>query len=127
MNIMEQIARLEQELQAKRSQLQEQSGTPPETRGEKELLHEVVGEKLHAQMPTAQSPASGTPLPSVLDDAAQAQVDELVGIAFGRDLDEAIRQAAASGNPAIVDAFHDTIVDELYDEMITQKKISPVP
>lgn len=125
MNIMEQIARLEQELQAKRAELGEKGMVQEQMPGTKELLREVVGEKLQTYMPP--QPAQEMPRPPELDESAQAAVDELVNVAFTQDLDTAIKQAVATGNAAIVDAFHDAIVDEFYDEMITQRKIERVP
>ena len=120
MNIMEEIARLEQELQQRRAQM----GERHETFGTKELLHEVVGERIQTAAPMPAAPVfPPAPGPSVLDDVSQGKVQELVGIAFGQSLEEAIRQAVATKNPAIIDAFHASIVDELYDEMVTQKMV----
>ncbi|MEK7124807.1 MAG: hypothetical protein AAB864_00170 [Patescibacteria group bacterium] len=124
MNIMEQIARLEQELQQKRAQIGEQYKAP----ATKELLREVVRERFQAAMPAGQVPSfAPPPKPAMLDNISQAKVEELVGVAFNQNLEEAIQQAIATHNPAIIDAFHDTIVDELYDEMLTQKMVPELP
>ena len=37
--------------------------------------------------------------------------------------EKAIKNARAIGNPAIIDAFHDALVDELYDHLIERRKL----
>jgi len=41
-------------------------------------------------------------------------------------LDEGIKEAVKSGNIALIDAFHDMLTDELYDQLVERKKIDKV-
>lgn len=50
------------------------------------------------------------------------QVGALVLLVFHQGLPKAISIAQALNNPALLDAFHDTLVDQYY-EMLCQKKI----
>ncbi len=134
----QEIAQIEQDWAAKRSVLeqQKQSGTITELPHEKETLHEVVGERMGESQSIAPIPlhTSGgqTPIvlppptvepPAYLSPELKEKVQELVNIAFAQTLEAAIKQARATNNPALIDAFHDALADELYNYLIERGKL----
>lgn len=109
----------------------EQEGSA-EALPEKEVLHSVVGEKIQQHISTsgqqpAPTPASAAPTtdgqPSYLDPQLQPQVQQLVDIAFTKTLAEAIQAAVKTNNAALIDAFHDVLVDQLYEELLARQKL----
>ena len=97
---------------------------------DKEILRSVVGEKIQQQMPQYQP----TPAKPKQDDAAQTyilpelkdKVQEFINLVFNKSLDEGIKEASKSNNPALIDAFHDVLVDELYNVLVERKKLEQV-
>lgn len=138
-NTLEQeIAQIEQDLTSKREALEQQqrSGQIAEVPEEKETLHEVVGERIGVTQPVTPQPAppasSGQTAtlpppvvepPTYLSSELKEKVQELVNIAFAQTLETAIKQAQATNNAALIDAFHDALVDELYNYLIEKGKI----
>ncbi len=127
------IAELEKQLEAKKAAL-EHDKTEISTEAspsEKEMLHEVVGHKIQQHIPsyspTTQVPVSTAPEPpSYLSQELKDKVKEIIDLVFAKNLDEGIKEAGKSGNPALIDAFHDMLVDELYDQLIEKRKIARV-
>jgi len=128
--VEQEIAQLEQQLAEKKRTLETEGGHE-QVPTDRELLHEVVGERIQEKMPDYQ-PAS-TPAPSDdsgtgIDPAIAQQVQTLVNTAFTGTLDEAIADAIKTQNPAIIDAFHDLLRDQLLDELIKRGKLqAPTP
>jgi hypothetical protein len=52
-------------------------------------------------------------------------VQQLVNIAFTQSLAAAVAQAVKNGNPALIDAFHDVLADELHKELLARQKLAP--
>ncbi len=134
-NTLEQeIAQIEQDLTSKREALerQKQTGAIPETPHEKETLREIVGEKI-APLPAPSAPtipgvgvpagSIGVEPPSYMSEELKAKVQELVNTAFSKTIDDAIKQARATNNAALIDAFHDALVDELYKYLVERGKL----
>src|SRR3989338_733109 len=125
--IQHDIMELERLLEEKRAALGHE-------KSEKEILHEVVGEKIQKhvpqylpQTPSAKSSAPiTTEQPSYLSQELKDRINEIVKIIFDKNLDEGIREAAKSGNMALIDAFHDILTDELYNQLLEKKKIDKV-
>lgn len=113
------IARIEQELATKREALAHE-------KGDREILHEVVRERIHNVAPT---PVPVTPTPAADPNAATVpaeihqKVQALVNVAFLKSVDEAIKEARATNNAAIIDAFHDLLVDELFTHLVERGKL----
>lgn len=134
-NAEQEIAELERVLAEKRATLgkQKEAGEIEKIPHEKEILREALKEKI-ARTPTpAPVPQSVIPppsplgdAPSYLSDALRQKVDELVKVAFTQSLDEAINLAKATGNAALLDAFHDILVDELYSHLLEKGKIEVI-
>ncbi len=67
-----------------------------------------------------------TQQPQLSEDARkelEAKLQILVSIAFERGLVEAIKEARKANEPYLLDAFHDTLVDRLYDELVRRRKL----
>lgn len=132
------IADLERTLAEKRAALQNKGG---EGRREdaaqaKEVIREALREKI------ASTPSAGTPppsssssaampppivaMPSYLSDELKPKVQELINLAFEKSIEQAIALAKATNNPALIDAFHDVMVDVLHDELIKRGKLIPI-
>lgn len=126
--IQQEIAQLEQQIREKREAL-ERAGQGPETLPtNKELVHQAIGEKIQQQSPqyTPQPAKPVLPVsdqPSYLTPELKDQVQQLVNAAFSQGLQKAITQAVATQNPALIDAFHDFLVDELYTKLVELKQI----
>jgi hypothetical protein len=135
----QEIAQIEQDLASKREALeqQQQSGQIAEVPHEKETLREVVGERIGVSAPAAQKPAASStssgqaavppPVvepPAYLSPELKEKVQELVNIAFVQTLEVAIKKAQATNNAALIDAFHDALVDELYTYLIERGKLN---
>lgn len=127
------IAELEKQLEAKKASLEHNKIEVSTETGpsEKEILHEVVGQRIQQHIPsyspTTQTPISTAPEPpSYLSQELKDKVKEIINLVFSKNLDEGIAEARRSGNPALIDAFHDMLVDELYDQLIEKRKIAKV-
>lgn len=115
----QEIASIERELASKRELLRDQNKELPP---ERETLHEVVRQKISSTPPPvtpAPTDDAGTTLPPELHKKAQA----LVNVAFLKTIDEAIKEARATNNAALIDAFHDLLVDELYTHLVERGKL----
>lgn len=139
--IEQEIAQLEQQIAEKRSAL-EQEKAGPELPSEKETLREVIGEKIQQSAPQYQPapPVQSPPAKPKQDLSAQTddttlsyvlpelkdKVQELVNLVFNKSLDEGIKEAAKSNDAALIDAFHDVLVDELYNTLLERKKLEKV-
>lgn len=53
----------------------------------------------------------------------QANLQELVDVAFNHGIASAIKTAQKMNNPYILDAFHDLLVDKLYDELVKRHRL----
>lgn len=131
-NILEQeIVKLERDLAFKKQELEQkkESGEINELPHEKETLRQVIGEKIglsKTNPSTDSGQASGGRKPTAalpFTDDIKAKVQELTNVAFGKSIEEAIKQARATDNAALIDAFHDALVDELYDYLIERGKL----
>ena len=133
-SVQQEITQLEQQLAEKRASLEQRSAeTQTEVPHDKEILRQVVGEKIQQHAPAYQPPPTGGPQKQQDDDQSSYndpqlvdKVQELVNIVFSSDLDNAIKSAVRSGNPAFIYSFHDAIVDQLYDTLIERKKLEKV-
>ena len=133
-SIEQQIAQLEQQIQEKKAALgQDQRSDQESIPSDKEVLHQVIGERIRQQVPTyypqqrTQKPTNTDPNdPSYLTEELKDKVQELVNLVFTKSLEEGIKEATGSNNPALIDAFHDVLVDELYGALLERKKVEEV-
>ena len=115
--------------------LEEKKATLEHDKSEKETLHEIVGEKIqeHAPNYAPSSPVTNAPVvpqsaepPSYLSQDLKDKIHEIISIVFAKNLEEGIKEAARSGNMALIDAFHDILVDELYEQLLEKRKLERV-
>ena len=126
--IEQEIAQLEKQLQEKKANLGQQP-EEKESLPDKEVLRQVVGEKIQQNAPQyipkpapqTQADDAGSILPELKD-----KIQELVNHVFQNSLDKGIKEAVKSNNPALIDAFHDVLVDQLYDALLERKKVDPI-
>ena len=133
--IKQEIAQLEQQIAEKRAALGQEE-TASELPSEKETLREVIGEKIQQQVPQYQpiSPTQPAPAKPQTDDTTQSSVlpefkekiQELINLVFNKSLDEGIKEVSKDNNPALTDAFHDVLVDELYNTLLERRKLEEV-
>jgi len=131
--IEQEISELEKALAEKKAVLEKEKG---EVMPEKEVLREVIKEKIKEKPSTSQvsSDQSRTTLPetpdvespSYLSDELKPKIQEFVNMAFNDSLEKAISTVKATKNPALIDAFHDIIVDELYNFLVERGKLKKV-
>lgn len=134
------IADIEKQLAQKKAALEAQG---KQTAGqEKEILHEVVGSRIKEMAPPGLPSVSPTPViqpppaaalpppatepPSYLSPELKNKVQELVNTAFTKNLSTATKEAYMINNPALLDAFHDVLVDQLYDTLVERGKLEKV-
>jgi hypothetical protein len=133
--IEQEIAQLEKQLQEKKANLGKQS-EQTESLPDKEILRQVVGEKIQqhssAQSDTPVYVPKPTPAPATDDNLGhfteelKNKIQELVNHVFQNSLEDGIKEAVKLKNPALIDAFHDVLVDQLYDTLLERKKIEKV-
>ncbi len=122
----EDIKWLEGQLEAKKREL---AGAGAEIKEEREIIKDVIKEAPRA--PTS-PPASQAGLSdedakkkaSELEEKKHHEIiDELVGIAFSKNLVSALKVAESFKNPHIVDEFHDTLSDHYYQKLLDARKL----
>lgn len=74
--------------------------------------------------PATPSPAPTAAPPPELDKDRQLKI--LVDMAFQQGIDKAVEAARASENPYLIDEFHDTLVDELRQQLVEKGKLKEV-
>jgi len=126
-HIAHDIERLTHELEAKRQQLASTS----ETHEDKEILRQVIGERIQAAPAPAPQQQSSVVVPDdpVADTDAEfpnylagassdvkSRVHQLVQIAMHSGIEKATSRAKAEST-YVLDAFHDALVDKLYNEL----------
>lgn len=138
-SLEQEITRIERDLASKRTALEQQksAGQIAEVPHEKETLREVVREQYAAPAPATQQPTADAqqPIvapppvvepPSYLSDELKASVQQLVNTAFTVSVAQAVKQARATNNAALIDAFHDALVDELYNYLLERGKLRKI-
>ncbi len=124
-NLEQELSKLEQEYTRKRAEVENrrETGEIEKLPSEKETLREVVKEQMEPGMAPAPQTAPGTDLPSYQRPELQQQVQEFIDITFNKSMKDALTKVKATHNPALIDAFHDALVDNLYDQLVERGKI----
>ncbi len=124
--INEDIKWLERQLEAKKREL---AGGGPETKEEREIVKEVIKEtavgELNASVPAAKL-SNDDAKKSALDLKEKEHGDiiqNLVQIAFSKNLLSALKVAESLNNPHILDEFHDTLADQYYQKLLDARKL----
>ena len=128
----QEIADIEQRLAEKKAELgKEEVGS---------VLKEQIQEKTPEYQPSTQAVLTPTPAepaptvpvtptaepPSYLSDELKDKVQELINIAFTKSIEEAVKEVSKLNNPALLDAFHDVLVDQLYNTLIERGKLPKI-
>ncbi len=142
-NLEEQIALLHKELEVKQKALEAQQ----ETQHPRELLHEVVGEKIEAIKNTPNMPSPPLPprpprkseedewklqapryqaKPSYELEALASLLAPFQKMLEEKTLEETIVGVVKTDNPALVDAFHDWLVEKAYSHLVETGKLERV-
>ena len=140
--LKKEISKLEKELEGEKKALGEEKKS--ET---KEKLKEIYQTELEKEKKAEQKtedfkkekPGTGTAAPQaktqkqISDDAAKIkkmdqknQVKALIKLVFAKNIAYAIKVARNLDSPYVLDEFHDTLVDEHYEEMVEKKKIKKI-
>lgn len=140
-NLEQEIADIERRLAEKKTALQQAQGEQPVQ--EREILNEVISEKAQESVPNYQPsaptstqstapftdnalPPPTTEPPSYLSDDLKTKVQDLVNLAFTKGLTEAVKEVSKMNNAALLDAFHDVLVDQLYDVLVERGQLEKV-
>lgn len=118
-DLKKRIANLENQLKA----------SPSGEQKEKEV---VVKQEIKEYLFELQQTPSFAPPVSARDEADEisemetsAQVGALISLTFEKGLSRALALARRLKNPAILDEFHDSLVDYYYDQLLKSKIINP--
>ncbi len=124
----------ENELEALRERVEElegrlkkeQSEIPPERREEtiKEEIKEYL-EKIQSMPETAAPLETRDEAKEISKFPASQQIGALVSLALEKGMKTAISAAQDIDNPAILDEFHDILIDRYYDELVKKGIIKP--
>ena len=128
-NIEEYLDEIVEEVE-RRQQEKESGDTQHDAQHQRQVIHEMVGKKLGKPLMSQGAPSTITPQDhgdkSYDNPELKPQVDSLIDLVFERDLDAAIDQAKAQNSPAVLDAFHDALVDKIHDQLIQAGKLKPI-
>src|SRR3989338_4389845 len=130
-NLEDYLEEIVQEVEKRQQETGDSSFKP---QNHKELIHQVVGEKLGKPvLPSVQSDdETDEDRVETEEDIGEksyekpelkSSVDELINITFEKDLDTAVGKVKTENNPALLDAFHDALVDKLYDHLVQSGRL----
>jgi len=101
-----------------------------ESEPQKEVSQPVESEPVKEPLPSTPAPGpvvasddDQQPVEPADDSANQEEVKRLSQIAFEKGLDEAIEEAKKIDKPYILDEFHDSLVNELYQQLVEAGKL----
>lgn len=112
-----------EELKARLEKLEAQLGKERILEEKEKLVKQEIKSYLRElqQTPTSVSPlATRDQAEEIAKFEPSQQVGTLVSLVFEKGLPEAISVARALNNPAILDEFHDTLVDHYYEALIKE-------
>lgn len=108
----QEVAQISMEIEERRNKLEKEASIESHDHVAKEVIAEAI------QRAAASAPATHTPT-SYLDSASSEdahQVNQLIDLIHEKGLTEAVKEAR-SRSPYILDAFHDAVVEKLYDTL----------
>lgn len=124
--LRQEIAEMRKQLAEKKAEMRPGERRPEERKPEIFVEPAQEGAKSAGQAETASigqapaiQPAGQAAQALVLD----SQVKTLCELAFQKGVEVALKAAQELNNPYVLDEFHDTLVDQLYDRLISEKKI----
>ncbi|MEK7162565.1 MAG: hypothetical protein AAB730_01780 [Patescibacteria group bacterium] len=124
--IHEEIKWLESQLEAKKKELGERVGGQEEREMVKEVLREAP-EPPSSPASTSQAGLSDEEASRKADELKEKEhshiIEELVKIAFSKNLLSALKVANSLRNPHLLDEFHDTLADHYYQKLLEARKL----
>ena len=123
-NIEQQVSSLEKQIEERKTQTEQREAG--EQASEKEIVHSIVGEQIQQHAPMHQIKSNSSSGLMYQDPRLQPLVQDLVNIAFSKSIPDAVKAAVKSNNPALIDAFHDILVDELYAQLLERRKLKEI-
>ena len=128
--IHNEIIELEKKLAEKKQELEEKK----EVKHEKEIIKEIIKEKIETPALPKVTPVTPPAIPKVVIKKAkelkgepkERQIKLLIDLAFEKGVVHATEVAKRLDSPYILDEFHDTLVDELYNYLVEQKKLKQI-
>lgn len=126
--IHKEIVELEKRLAEKKQELAEKKEVE---KHEKELIKEIIKEKVEKPAPPKVKPVTTPPAQRVIVKKAkelkgeqkERQIQLLTELAFEKGVVHATEVAKKLDSPYILDEFHDTLVDELYNYLVEKGKL----
>jgi len=98
-----------------------------------EVRERIIKEEIKKYLQELQETPSFAPPTYTRDEAKEIskfppsqQVGALISLVFEKGLKEAISVARQLQNPAILDEFHDTLIDRFYERLVKEKIIKPL-
>ncbi len=132
-SIEQEIAQLSEEIAAKRRELEAARGISHESESDKEILRASLAEKIQMVVPPLPPPpppgvgakpaATGSSYLDDLDPETAEKVNSLIQEVFSKGLESAI-QRVKKEDVYVIDAFHDALVDKMYEELKRRKAVS---
>lgn len=94
---------------------------------EKEILREAIKERLDTgQVSASQQQIVAQTAQNIKDEPKERQIELLTNLAFEKGIVEAVKVAQKLDNPYLLDEFHDTLVDKLYNKLVAEKKLEQI-
>ncbi len=141
----EEISKLEKKLTEEKKAFGEEKKSEAKEKLKEIYQSELKKEKLEqdelkeTEIFKKEQPGIGTSAPQtktqkqVSDDAGKIkkmdqknQIKTLIKLVFAKNLAYAVKVARNLDSPYVLDEFHDTLVDEHYEEMVEKKKIKKI-
>jgi hypothetical protein len=128
----EEIVELEKRLAEKKKELVEKEEVEPHDR---EIIKEVLKEKMEKPAPPKITLPTTPPSTSKVvvkkakelkGEKKERQIQLLTDLAFEKGVIHATEVAKKLEDPYILDEFHDTLVDELYNYLVEQGKLKQI-
>lgn len=129
------VADLERRLAEKKQELAEKKEAD---RHDKELIREIIKEKVELPKPPEKAPIPPPPVQKLTPEPVakktkkiskekrEKQIKLLTDLAFEKGVIHATDVARKLDDPYILDEFHDALVDELYNYLVEQGKIKQI-
>ncbi len=132
------IADLSRQIERKRKELEKEQGVISPEVDDKEVLRQALTEKqrsieIEEDQNTKEQESeerdfesqggfrgmdfTGVSYWDNLDEAVKNEVENLVNLMFRKNLDQVFRAARKVNRPIVIDAFHDVLVEVLYQEL----------
>lgn len=130
--LQEEVVELEKRLAEKKQELMEKKEAE---KHDKELIKEIIKEKIEIPKPSKVTPLAPVIFPpkavakkakELMGEKKERQIQLLTDLAFEKGVIHAAEVAQKLDDPYILDEFHDTLVDELYNYLVEQGKLKQI-